>query len=436
MMKKVYVPLTVAMLAVLCSCTTNKKPTVPSTATPTTPTPTPSLPTPTTPPVSVTPTQPTPATPVARSYGSFAEWKADFIQRAEQQGHSRQQLERLLANAYYQQQIVSSDRNQSEFTKMPWSYVDSAVSGSRVGQGKKNLSQNYDVLNRIEAQTGVPASIVTAIWGMESSYGQATGSADLASALATLAYEGRRREFAENQLLAMVSLLNSGDLSWNHLKGSWAGGMGHTQFIPTTWAQFGVDGNGDGRRNPWAAADALSSTGNYLGRSGWVRGISPYYEVNLPQGFDYSQVNTKKTLQQWRQLGVQYVSSTSPDESVIAELWLPAGHQGPALLLTPNFNVIKVYNNSSSYALGVSTLAKAIVDLPTIQKSWPRHEQPLSKAQATVLQQRLTQAGFDTKGADGVIGTNTRLAFQRWQLANGQVADGFISLSSARQLLY
>lgn len=378
---------------------------------------------------------PPPAELSKKIYPSFAEWKADFTNRAISAGHQASDVQRLLGSAQLNQQVISLDGRQPEFSKMPWEYADSAVAGSRVQQGKKNFANQRSLLSGLEARYGVPASIVTAIWGMESSYGQGTGNTSLSSALATLAYDGRRREFAEEQLLALLTLLQQGDVSWSHLKGSWAGGMGHTQFIPKTWLQQGVDGDNDGRKNPWAMADALSSTANYLSNAGWERGLSPFYEVRLPTSFDFIQSGTQKTLAEWRSQGVQLLGNSTLADSIPLELWLPAGSDGPALLLSKNFQVIKVYNNSSSYALGVSLLAKNIVGQTGLQKSWPRYEKPLSTRQVTILQQRLTSMGYDTKGSDGVIGTNTRLAFQRWQADNGQTPDGFITQRSASLLL-
>lgn len=375
---------------------------------------------------------PAPIVQQPRSYNSFADWKYDFINRA---GANRATLERLLANAEYNERVVSSDRNQAEFTKMAWDYADSAVSSSRVSQGKRQYANQSSVLKRAESLYGTSASIVTAIWGMESSYGQGTGNASLASSLATLAYDGRRRDFAENQLIALAKLLERGDLDWSQLKGSWAGGMGHTQFIPLTWLHEGVDGNGDGRKSPFNTADALSSTASYLSNAGWVRGLSPFYEVRLPANFDFRQLNDKKTIQQWQASGLQSLNGSLPAHE-LAELWLPAGREGPALLITKNFNAIKVYNNSSNYALGVSLLARAIIGQGGLQQSFPRYEKSLSGYQVERLQQRLNALGYDTKGIDGKLGNNTRLAFWRWQLDNGQVADGFISERSAQSLLY
>lgn len=379
---------------------------------------------PTTPPVTTAPTQ---------FYPTFSAWKADFVERSVAKGYNRADLQRLVDTAEYNEQVVSSDKNQAEFVKMPWEYVDGAVSKTRVQGGQRNYANQSDVLMRAENQTGVPASIVTAIWGMESSFGAGMGNSSLTSSLATLAYEGRRRAFAEEQLLALLQIVERGDLDWSQLKGSWAGGMGHTQFIPKTWLVEGVDGNGDGRKSPFTSADALSSTANYLGHAGWVRGLSPFYEVNLPSNFDYHTVSTKKTVADWQRMGVQLIENAP--SNTLTELWLPAGKEGPALLLTKNFDAIKVYNNSANYALGVSLLARAINGQGGLQRDFPRYEQPLYSYQVTQLQQRLTSLGYDTKGADGILGNNTKLAFQRWQADNGQVPDGFISQNTASKLL-
>lgn len=366
---------------------------------------------------------------------NFADWKMQFAAKAVAQGHAADDVERLLSGAHMNERIISLDRSQAEFAKMPWEYVDSAVSTARVEQGQQNFSTNRSLFNSIENRFGVDAEYVAGIWGMESSYGAVTGSSSIASSLATLAFEGRRRDFAENQLLALLTLFKRGDVRWGYADGSWAGGMGHTQFIPATWLAQGVDADGDGRTNPWAKADALSTTANYLANSGWVRGLSPFYEVHLPQGFDHKLIGQKLSFAQWRAAGLLPLSG-APNASTPLELWLPAGIEGPALLLSQNFDVIKVYNNSSSYALGVSLLGKAIARSGGLQANWPRFEKPLSTTQVLRLQQLLTNQGYDTQGADGIIGSNTKKAFARWQSAHGQVPDGFISQRTAGALVH
>lgn len=368
------------------------------------------------------------------SYRNFADWKSDFSMRAIAAGQSPSDVQRLLDSTYLNQQVISLDSSQPEFSKMPWDYADSAVSSGRVSSGKSKFSQQRSYLSNLESQYGVSSEIIAAIWGMESSFGAVTGNSHIPSSLASLAYDGRRQEFAESQLLALMTLLQRGDVSWSQLDGSWAGGMGQTQFIPDTWLKHGVDGDRDGHRNPWSTADALASTANYLSNSGWVRGLAPFYEASLPASFDYNTVGSKQSAARWAALGVDTIDNISLDANTQMELWLPAGKDGPVLLLSPNFDVIKVYNNSSNYALGVSLLGKAIAGQSGLSKSWPRYERPLSTSQVMRLQQRLTSSGFDTKGSDGVIGTNTRKAFQRWQAVNGQTPDGFITQNSASSL--
>ena len=384
--------------------------------------------------------KPTPA-PVVKpqpapkpSYNSFSDWKSDFSMRAISSGYDAQIIRRLLDSAYLNQQVISLDSGQPEFSKMPWEYVDSAVSSGRVSTGKRKFAEQRAFLSQLESQYGVDAETIAAIWGMESSYGVVTGNSDLPSSLASLAYDGRRQEFAEAQLLALATLLQRGDVSWSQLEGSWAGGMGETQFIPETWLKQGVDGDGNGHRNPWATGDALASTANYLSNSGWVRGLAPFYEATVPASFDYSTVGSKQPAARWAAMGVDTIDDVYLDANTQMELWLPAGKDGPVLLLSPNFDVIKVYNNSSSYALGVSLLGKTIDGQSGLRKSWPRYERPLSTTQVATLQRRLTSMGYDTKGADGIVGTNTRMAFQRWQGDNNQTPDGFITQSSASSL--
>lgn len=378
----------------------------------------------------------TPSMTSQSHYATFTEWKHDFIHRALAKGINTNSLNSLMSNATLNQRVIELDRSQAEFTKMPWEYVESAASSNRISQGRSKLTENLSILTSAESIYGTPKEITAAIWGMESSYGAGMGSMDLVNALSSLAYDGRRREFAENQLLAMLLMIERGDVAASQLKGSWAGGMGHTQFIPTTWIQESIDGDADGRKNPWNRQDALTSTASYLANAGWIRGLQPFYEVRLPTGFDFLQLNSKRSLDAWKALGLVSASGEYFGGVHDAQLWLPAGQYGPALLLTKNFEVIRVYNNSSSYALGVSLLAKKIAGGNDLIQSWPRHEQPLSRTQIINLQKNLTAQGYDTQGIDGVAGSNTRQAFARWQAANGQIPDGFISQRTAGHLVW
>lgn len=368
---------------------------------------------------------------------SFAQWKALFRSKALAAGIAAPDVDRLLSEAQFQPNIIALDNKQPEFTKFPWQYSEGMLANATVQAGKAAYQANRDLLTNIEQQYGVPAYVLLGIWGVESRFGKITGKTDLASALATLAYHGRRRDFAENQLIALLKLLQAQDVQWSNLQGSWAGGMGQTQFIPTTFLQYGVDGDGDGAKNPWDTADALASTANYLAQSGWQKGVPWGFQVQLPQGFDYHLANQELSYQAWLNAGIQAMQpldgSVTPD--TLLTLWLPAGAQGPALLLSKNFKVIQVYNHSSSYALAVALLGERILGKAPLVGSWPSNETPLSRQEAQQLQQALTTQGYDTQGVDGIIGQNTQQAFQAWQSAQGAEADGFISKRSAQALL-
>lgn len=434
-------------MAMLSACVSSPQPTpqlIPQSASQLTPQPFQTAPTPEQPqvmpnvivvtPPSVIATRPV-VPPQPTVINGFGDWKVSFTNKALARGFSQAEIERLLGNAHLNQKVVSQDRSQAEFAKMPWEYVESAVANSRVSNGRKHFIGHRRLFDDIGNRYGVDPAIVAAIWGMESSYGGFMGNANLVSSLATLAYDGRRRDFAEEQLMSLLTLLSRGDVSWHNLDGSWAGGMGHTQFIPATWLTQGVDGDGNGHKNPWNLTDALNSTANYLSNSGWVRGVDPVYEVSLPSYFDYRYLDSTMNYDEWRQLGVQVLGGYVPANARLS-LWLPAGKLGPALLTSQNFDVIKVYNNSANYALGVSLLAKAINGQGGLQTAWPKYERPLTTVQVTNLQRHLTQAGYDTHGIDGVIGSNTRKAFARWQAVNGQVPDGFITQDSAKSLIW
>lgn len=375
----------------------------------------------------------TPVSAQPKSYYNFTEWKQDFLQRA--RSIYGQSADQLFGQAQLNERVIALDKNQAEFTKAPWEYLDGAVTDSRVAQARQKRREMLGVLDRAEARYGVPASVVTAIWAVESSFGAGMGNINLIDALSSLAYDGRRREFAESQLLAMNELVMRGDVSVHELKGSFAGGMGHTQFIPTTWLSQAVDADGDGRRSPFSRADALTTTANYLANSGWVAGLPAYIEVDLPANFNHRLIGQKLSFDEWQRAGLWSDAQALVGQHQ-AELWLPAGIQGPKLLLTKNFEVIKVYNNSSSYALAVAMLAERMNGKAGIRAGFPRYERMLSRQQIQALQHRLTSLGYDTKGVDGVAGINTRLAFARWQADNGRVPDGFISQNAVGGLLY
>ncbi|MCV3269917.1 lytic murein transglycosylase [Roseobacter sp. WL0113] len=378
-----------------------------------------------------------PATQVASNSG-FERWIRGFEQRAGAQGIRASTLQAAFRGVRYDPDVIRRDRNQSEFTKTIWEYLDSAVSDTRIRNGKAALRQHRRTLDAIEAHYGVDKEVVVAVWGLESAYGEYRGTNDIIQSLATLAYDGRRGAFFEEQLIAALKILQNGDTSPRNMTGSWAGAMGHTQFIPTSYLAYAVDFTGDGRRDIWAddPTDALASTAAYLRRFGWVKGQPWGVEVQLPRGFDYAQANRKITRSpaQWAQLGVVGMDGRAVPNYGQGSILLPAGGQGAAFMIFKNFAVIERYNTADAYVIGVGHLSDRIKGGPAIQASWPRGDRALTFAERKEMQQRLTQAGFSTQGVDGRIGPKTIAAVRAYQRSQGLAPDGYASLSLLKRL--
>ena len=370
-------------------------------------------------------------TPVAAKTGGFQEWLAGFRPRALAQGINPQVLDRALHGVRYDADVVRRDRNQSEFTKTIWDYLGTAVSDLRVSNGKAALKAQQGNLDVIERQYGVDRQIVTAIWGLESAYGTFRGKTPVIGALASLAFDARRSAFFEEQLLAALTILQSGDTTADKMTGSWAGAMGHTQFMPGSYLEYAVDFTGDGRRDIWAddPADALASTAAYLKAHGWVEGQPWGVEVTLPKGFDYLLANRSitKTPSEWGGIGVVGLNGKAVPEQWRASVLLPAGADGAAFMIFDNFTVLETYNTADAYVIGVGHLADRISGGASIQGNWPRQDRALSYDERIELQQRLTRAGFDTEKIDAKIGPLTIAAVRAYQVANGLVPDGYAS---------
>lgn len=372
----------------------------------------------------------------APSAAGFAAWKAGFATRALAAGINQVTLDRALKEASFDPKVLERDRNQNEFTKTIWDYLDTAVSDDRVANGKKAMAKHADVLQRIEAEYHVDRHVVAAIWGLESAYGTFRGSNSTISSLATLAYDSRRAAFFEAELIEALKILSNGDVSPNDMKGSWAGAMGHTQFMPSSWAKFAVDFDKDGKRNIWGddPTDALASAAHYLQVWGWREGLPWGAEIALPQGFDYGETTEviRKPLKDWQALGITLAdgrsieSLASPDE--LASVLLPGGARGAAFLIFANFQVIERYNTADAYVIAIGHLADRLRGGPALKSDWPRDLRALTLEERKDLQLRLAAAGFDPMGVDGRIGPRTIAAVKAWQKANGKLTDGYASL--------
>ena len=331
-------------------------------------------------------------------------WVAAFKTRAAAQGISASTLSRGFSGAGYLPGVVKRDRNQTEFKRSLEDYLAIAASDERVSKGRAAFARHRNTLNAIEARYGVAAEIVAAVWGLESFFGERRGDVPVVSATSTLAYDGRRGAFFEKQLVAALKILQNGDVSAGGLTGSWAGAMGHTQFIPTSYQAFAVDFNGDGRRDIWSddPTDALASTAAYLARNGWQKGLKWGGEVG--------------------------------DMPASAGSVLQPQAGGPKFVVTRNFNALKRYNNSDSYAIGVGHLADRIAGGGQLRGSFPPDANGLTKDDRMELQRRLTARGFDTDGTDGVIGPNSRKAISAYQQSVGLPATGEPSVDLLRRL--
>lgn len=372
------------------------------------------------------------------SEAGFRAWVAAFSTRAAAEGISADTLTRAFDGVALNRRVIERDRNQSEFSRTLWDYLDSAASPARISNGRTALAEWRQTLAGIERDFGVEAEIVAAIWGLESAYGSFRGDVAIIEAMATLAYEGRRRDFFETQLMAALRIIEAGDISPENMRGSWAGAMGHTQFMPTSFLEHAVDRNGDGRRDIWGEnpADALASTAAYLSANGWVYGQPWGLEVVLPEGFDYARSgeNVHEDATYWTELGVRLADGGPVPEHGPSSILLPGGHDGVALVIYENFHVIEAYNPADAYVIGVGHLADRIAGGGAFDGTWPRGDRALTSDERFELQRLLTAAGFSTQRIDGIVGPLTIQAVREYQAAEGLVPDGYASVGLLRRL--
>lgn len=361
--------------------------------------------------------------------GKFAAFVSSFRATAIAAGIRPDIYDRSMTGIARNQRVEDLNLQQPEFVKPVWSYLDSAVSDDRVAKGEQMLDANAGMLSGIESRYGVSKEILVAIWGIESNYGSSMGGFNMFEALATLAYDGPRQEFARKELLAALKMEQEEGFSPSQMTSSWAGAFGHTQFEPSSFEDHAVDGDGDGRRDLWhSPADALASTAALLAQAGWTKGGPRYVEVTLPPDFPYelADADSTKPISDWKKLGVKRVNGLEfPDGAGDAAIYLPAGARGPAFMTFANFRTVLKYNNAASYALAVCYLANRVHGGAPIMASWPRDEQPLMPDQRIQFQNNLNALGYNIGAVDGVLGRKTRNALRAYQKAHGLPADGF-----------
>jgi len=383
------------------------------------------------------PAQATITPPVASGDLVFDQWASEFEARATAAGIEPAVFRREMAGLTPDPRVAGLDSRQPEFSKPIGDYLRGVVTTDRVAIGQR---RHADVTEfpAIETKYGVPRDILLGVWALESGFGSIQGDNDTLRALATLAAQGRRRGWAEGEIIATLKIIQSGEHPRARLRGSWAGAMGQTQFIPTTFLSTAVDQDGDGRRDIWASrADALASAANLLAKAGWVRGQTWAREVTVPPGFDFSLTEgPRETPAWWAAKGVKRADGlpwAAADAEAQAQLAAPAGANGPLFLLFPNHFALRQYNNSLSYALGVGLLADRFGGLSPPVRPWPQ-EQPLSLVDRMTAQRALAALGFDPGQPDGVVGMGTRKALREWQKARGLTADGYLSADMVQRL--
>ena len=317
---------------------------------------------------------------------------------------------------------------QPEYVKPIWAYLTHMVTQERLSLGREQLKAREAFLDGLESKYGVPRGILIAIWGVETNYGGNKGSFSVLRSLATLGYEGKRADFGRQQLLYALRILQSGDVALADFKGSWAGAMGHTQFIPTTYADYAADGTSDGIKDIWTEPrDALASAAYYLKRMGWQHGLVWGFEVAVPDDFNFAEARIKnaKPVSYWTDKGVRVNGDAIDEKLGDVSIFAPAGLRGPVFLLTKNFRVLLRYNTAPAYALAVGHLSQRFFGAAPFNRAWPNADRPLLPDEIAELQRRLRKAGYDTGDIDGVLGRQTIAAVRDYQKDRGLAADGF-----------
>lgn len=362
---------------------------------------------------------------------SFADWLADFRPRLEAAGASGPTIASMLDGLEPDLTAIERDRTQPEFVRPLWEYLDIAASDLRVRNGANEIAGRRAMLTSIENRFGVDYEILVAVWGLESSYGAIQGDRDVVQSLATLAWEGRRRSWAEAQLIAVSRMIDRGLARRDELYGSWAGAMGQTQFIPETYLARGADYDGDGHIDIWNnVGDALSSSANLLSEAGWIHDAPIILEVVLPGEFDLTSWDpgASRLTAEWSLRGVTRADGenwTADTLMYASRLNLPAGRRGPAFLTFPNFRALMRYNNSTSYGIGVWLLSQRFNGEFTIRGDWPEDDPPITRSQTLALQEGLIALGYNPGTPDGMFGPNTRRALMDFQRAHGYSVDGY-----------
>ncbi len=378
------------------------------------------------------------ATNEVLSEQAFLDWLEALRAEARRKGISDNTLRAVLGDIAPVMRVIELDRRQPEFTQTFWTYLRKRVSDERIKRGRAMLAKHRELLNKLYTEYGVPPRYIIAFWGLESNFGDFQGRFRVIEALVTLAYDQRRAHFFRAELLGALQIIEEGHISPDAMMGSWAGAMGHMQFIPSTFNGHAVDYNGDGRKDIWGSLpDAFSSAANFLSNKGWRPGEVWGREVCLPEEFDLmlAKINRKKTLKEWSSFGVRRPNDVAlPQANMEGSIVLPQGYKGPAFLVYDNFRAIMRWNRSINYAISVGHLADRIAGLPQIANGRDAEHEPLSREEAMEMQQLLNQLGFDAGPEDGLPGPRTASAIRIFQKEHSLPPDGYPSPTLLKRL--
>ena len=361
----------------------------------------------------------------------FASCTAVLADKAKQEGVSQQTIDDVFPHLVHQDRVIELDRSQPEFVQTFPGYFSKRVTDWRTEKGKEMYAKHEELLHKLSDKYGVPPHYLLAFWGLETNFGSYKGKMPVLDSLATLACDKRRSKYFTQEFLVAVKLMEREKLQKEDMIGSWAGAMGHTQFMPSAYTHYAIDGDGDGQINLWASEeDALSSAANFLASLGWERSFRWGREVQLPENFDYQESGYKnrKPLSEWNAQGLKKADGSAlGEDDTTAYVIVPAGHNGPAFIAYKNFRVIMRWNNSEFYAIAVGVLADRIAGASGIKAALP--DLPAySRKDIIALQSKLNNLGFDVGKPDGIIGPATREGIRNYQISNDMIADGFPGL--------